>query len=106
MLKLIQELLSWGPPYWSKDIAQFESQVSDKGVKAILKECSIALLWSWGTGKRYILKKRMIKTDSVEAEVSWLLIPSMDQAPTTLDPSLPIMQPTATLVLDPSFILP
>lgn len=38
------------------------------------------------------VKERMVQIESAEAEVSRLLVPSMDQTPETLDPAFPIVQ--------------
>ncbi len=36
------------------------------------------------------------KSQAAEAGVSWFLVPSVGQAPQTLGPTFPIMQPTAS----------
>lgn len=37
-------------------------------------------------------KERMVKVDTAEAEISWLLVPKIVKAPKALDPTFPIMQ--------------
>ncbi len=38
----------------------------------------------------------MVKIKAAEAEISWLLLSSMGQAPQMLGPTFPIMQPKAS----------
>ncbi len=53
---------------------------------------STPLSQSWGIQRRQILKKkRMVKSETAEAKISFIWMRSMGQAPRTLDPTFLIM---------------
>lgn len=43
--------------------------------------------------------KRSDKKEAAEAEIFWLLVPSVGKAPKTLDPTIPTMQPSSIFLL-------